>query len=202
MFRIGIYGGAFSPIHRGHIQSARAFMEQMWLDILFVIPSCGRSCDKNDMADVSSADRLHMCELAFKGIEGVIVSDIEIRRGDSYTVNTLRELCTDPSNRYFLLCGSDKILTLDTWKGADDIFKICYPVYVRREHNTEIDAALVAKISEYKQKYGKNTVKLTLPIMEISSHEIRERLACGEDVSSLLTPEVEMYIRERGLYGC
>ena len=129
--RIGIFGGTFSPVHNGHVSAAKSFMEQMWLDILFIIPT-GNTPHK-DMSDgATSYDRLRMCEAAFSGIDGVIVSDMEIRReGKSYTVDTLRQLY-DPENRLFLLCGTDMMLTLDKWREADEIFKLCY--YISIEH--------------------------------------------------------------------
>ena len=115
MTRIGIYGGTFSPPHNGHLAAARAFMEQMWLDILYVIPAA--IPPHKQMAEpVSAADRLEMCRRAFAGMEGVYVSDMEIRRGGkSYTVDTLRELSGD-DRRLFLLCGTDMVLTLDEWR--------------------------------------------------------------------------------------
>ncbi|MBP0963007.1 MAG: nicotinate (nicotinamide) nucleotide adenylyltransferase, partial [Oscillospiraceae bacterium] len=84
MLRVGIFRGAFSPIHNGHVAAAKEFMRQMWIDVLFVIPT------KNDANGVSGDDRLRMCELAFEGVDGVIVSDIEIRdRNEGGIVSTL-----------------------------------------------------------------------------------------------------------------
>ena len=86
MLRIGMYGGAFAPIHIGHVEAAKAFMRQMWLDVLFVVPT-GQSPHKEMDKSASDADRLQMCRLAFEGIEGIIVSDIEIKReGKSYKI--------------------------------------------------------------------------------------------------------------------
>ena len=117
--RVGIYGGTFSPVHNGHVAAAKAFMEQMWLDILYVIPT-GTSPHKEMDGEATGADRLEMCRLAFADVEGVIVSDCEIRRsGKSYTVDTLREFYA-PEHRLFLLCGTDMMLTLDTWYQADE----------------------------------------------------------------------------------
>ena len=139
MLRVGIYGGAFSPIHVGHVAAAKAFMEQMWLDVLFVIPT-GKSPHKEISTGASDADRLEMCRRAFKGVEGVIVSDIEIRReGVSYTVDTLRSL-EDDDRRLFMLCGTDMILTLDTWHEPDEIFRLSYQPTC---HNSYMDYALV-----------------------------------------------------------
>ena len=199
MLRVGIYGGAFAPIHKGHVAAAKAFMEQLWLDVLFIIPT-GISPHKQMSKGASDFDRLEMCRLAFDGIEGIIVSDMEIRRqGKSYTVDTLRELVAE-DRRLFMLCGTDMILTLDTWNEADKIFELCYPVYIRREKDESLDDEIVKKVTEYRNKYGKNIVKIKAPVIEISSSDIRARIAQGEDVSELVPFEVAEYIKEKGLY--
>lgn len=199
MLRVGIYGGAFSPIHVGHVAAAKAFMEQMWLDVLFVIPT-GKSPHKEISTGASDADRLEMCRRAFEGVEGVIVSDIEIRReGVSYTVDTLRSL-EDDDRRLFMLCGTDMILTLDTWHEPDEIFRLSYPVYIRRESDESLDERLIAKVTEYRNKYGKNVVKIKAPAIEVSSSEIRHKISNGEDISGLVSESVAEYIKEKGLY--
>lgn len=199
MLRVGIYGGAFAPIHKGHVAAAKAFMEQLWLDVLFIIPT-GISPHKQMSKGATDLDRLEMCRLAFEGVEGIIVSDMEIRRqGKSYTVDTLRELVAD-DRRLFMLCGTDMILTLDTWNEADEIFKLCYPVYIRRENDESLDGEIVKKVTEYRNKYGKNIVKIKAPVIETSSSDIRVRIARGEDVGELVPTEVASYIKEKGLY--
>lgn len=199
MTRIGIYGGTFSPPHNGHLAAARAFMEQMWLDILYVIPDA--LPPHKEMADpVSAADRLEMCRLAFGGIEGVYVSDMEIRRGGkSYTVDTLRELARE-DRRLFLLCGTDMVLTLDEWREPEEIFRLCYPVYIRREADPSLDGLLVRKIAEYHEKYGKVVRRIVTEPLAVSSSDIRKKLRAGESVGELIPPAVEEYIRDKHLY--
>lgn len=197
--RIGIFGGTFSPVHNGHVSAAKSFMEQMWLDILFVIPT-GTSPHKEMSGSADAYDRLRMCEAAFSGLDGVIVSDMEIRReGKSYTVDTLRQLY-DPENRLFLLCGTDMMLTLDKWRDADEIFKLCYPVYMRRENDEVITNLIIKKNAEYKEKYGRIATRITGDAVVVSSSEVREKIQNGEDISSLVPPAVEAYIKEKGLY--
>ena len=197
--RVGIYGGTFSPVHNGHVAAAKAFMEQMWLDILYVIPT-GVTPHKDMQGDATAADRLEMCRLAFEGMEGVIVSDLEMRReGKSYTVDTLRELY-DPEGRLFLLMGTDMLLTLDKWREPDEIFRLCYPVYVRRETDGEMDGAIVEKISSYQQKYGKVVRRIVTPAIELSSTDVRAAVAEGFPIEGAVPPAVAAYIRDRGLY--
>lgn len=199
MIRIGIYGGTFSPPHNGHIAAAKAFMEQMWLDFLYVIPTATPPHKEMDVP-VDAAHRLEMCRLAFAGVEGVYVSDMEMRRGGrSYTVDTLREL-TGEDRRLFLLCGTDMMLTLDQWREPEEIFKLSYPVYIRREKDALIDKMIVQKIADYNQKYGKVVRRIVTEPIELSSNLVREKLGNGEDVSDLIPASVEKYIRDNHLY--
>ena len=199
MTRIGIYGGTFSPPHNGHIAAARAFMEQMWLDFLYVIPTATPPHKEMDVP-VDAAHRLEMCRLAFSDVEGVYVSDMEMRRGGrSYTVDTLREL-TGEDRRLFLLCGTDMMLTLDEWREPEEIFKLSYPVYIRREKDALIDKMIVQKIADYNQKYGKVVRRIVTEPIELSSNLVREKLKNGEDVSGLIPASVEKYIRDNHLY--
>ncbi len=197
--RVGIYGGTFSPPHAGHVAAARAFMEQMWLDILYIIPA-GIPPHKIMQGDATTADRLEMCRLAFADMEGVIVSDLELRReGKSFTVDTLRELY-DPAGRLFLLLGTDMLLTLDTWRAPEEIFRLCYPVYIRRETDMTLDDAIVAKIADYHTRYGKVVRRIVTSPIELSSTAVRNAVAAGYALDGLVPPAVAAYIARRGLY--
>ncbi len=197
--RIGIYGGTFSPPHNGHLAAAKAFMEQMWLDILYVIPAALPPHKDMDVP-ISAEHRLEMCRLAFANLEGVYVSDMEIQRGGrSYTVDTLRALSREDS-RLFLLCGTDMMLTLDRWKESEEIFKLCYPVYIRRDKDRSLDRVIIEKIEEYRQKYGKVVRKIVSEPIEISSSEIRARVAAGECVVQFVPLTVEKYMKDNHLY--
>ena len=199
MTRIGIYGGTFSPVHNGHVAAAKAFMEQMWLGVLFVIPA-GIPPHKQVDQQVSAIDRYRMCELAFGDMEGVIVSDLELRRtGKSYTVDTLREL-TAPDTRLFLLMGTDMLLSLDEWREPEEIFRLSYPVYIRREKDAVLDGLIVKKIAEYQKNYGKVVRRIVADPIEVSSTDIRRALKEGQDISGLVPQKVADYILANKLY--
>ena len=141
-----------------------------------------------------------MCELAFEDVDGVVISDCEILRGGkSYTYDTLKEL-QRPDTRLFLMCGTDMVLTFDTWYRFEDILKMCYPVYVRRENDALIGNRVVAKIGEYYQKYGVMFRKIITEPIEISSTQIRNAVKQGRDISGLVPEGVAKFIAENGLY--
>lgn len=197
--RVGIYGGTFSPVHNGHVAAAKAFMEQMWLDILYVIPT-GVTPHKDMKGNATPKQRLEMCRLAFEGVDGVIVSDTEIKRlGKSYTVDTLRQF-SRPDDRLFLLLGTDMMLTLDTWREPEEIFRLSYPVYIRRETDASLDEKIVEKIAEYNQKYGKVVRRIVAPAIELSSSMVRAAVAEGKSIDGMVDPRVAAYIKANGLY--
>ena len=197
--RVGIFGGTFAPIHNGHVAAAKAFMEQMKLDYLYIIPTCIPPHKQIDSSD-DPHYRIKMCELAFADTDGVVVSDIEIKRGGkSYTYDTLTEL-SRPDTRLFFMCGTDMVLTFDTWYRYEDILKLCYPVYIRRENDPILRARIISKITEYYEKYGVMFRRIVTEPIEISSTEIRRRAAKGEDISSLVPKRVADFIIENRLY--
>lgn len=174
-------------------------MEQMKLDYLFIIPAYLPPHKQIDSSD-DPLYRLRMCELAFGDMEGIVISDCEIARGGkSYTYDTLKEL-ERPNTRLFLLCGTDMVLTFDTWFRFEDIFKMCYPVYVRRENDPLIGNRIVAKITEYYQKYGVMFRKILTEPLELSSTDVRRAVKEGKDISGMVPEKVEKFIRENGLY--
>ena len=197
--RVGIYGGTFSPVHNGHVAAAKAFMEQMWLDILYVIPT-GVTPHKDMKGDATAKDRLEMCRLAFADVDGVIVSDLEMKReGKSYTVDTLRELY-DPAGRLFFLMGTDMLLTLDQWREPEEIFRLCYPVYIRREADATLGDRIVEKITSYHQRFGKMVPRIVAPTIELSSSDVRNAVAQGAPIDHMVHPAVARYIDNHQLY--
>ena len=197
--RIGIYGGTFAPVHNGHVHAAKLFMEQMRLDYLMVIPT-GQPPHKQFDFEDDPVHRLHMCELAFANMDGVVISDAEIRRGGkSYTVDTLRELSA-PGRRLLLLCGTDMVLSFDKWYQYEEILKLCYPVYMRREQDRMLDGIIVEKLAKYYRESGKMFRKIVGEPLAISSTDVRKRIQNGEDISELVPSLVESYIYRNGLY--
>ena len=116
--RVGIFGGTFNPPHIGHVEAAKAFVENACLDSLIIMPAFIPPHKEYDSI-VTCEERLEMCKIAFKDVDKATVSDLEISRGGkSYTYLTLQELTSDEVELYFL-CGTDMIISMDTWKNPD-----------------------------------------------------------------------------------
>ena len=141
-----------------------------------------------------------MCKLAFEGMDGVYVSDMEIERGGkSYTIDTVKELSA-PGRRLLLLCGTDMVLSFDSWYKYREILELCYPVYMRREKDAMLDTMIVNKLTKYYNESGKMFRKLVGEPIELNSTEIREAVKAGKSISNMVPPAVEKYILDNKLY--
>ena len=196
--RTGIFGGTFSPIHAGHIKAAKAFLSELSLDVLYVIP------DRiPPHKQITGKDdpwlRLEMVKKAFEGEAKIVVSDVELRReGKSYTVETLPEFTGN--GELFMLIGTDMFLSFDRWYRFRDIFEMCTLVLMVRESR---ESGLRAEIDKKKALYesmGAKVCELTAEPFPISSTELRALIASGEDTGEYIPAPVLDFIKEKGLY--
>ena len=125
IYRLGIFGGTFNPIHFGHLRPAEEIREQLGLDrVLFV--TSARPPHKKNLWEVSFQHRHRMLELALEGEEHFVASDLENRRsGRSYSIETLKQLRTEfgPSVSFYFIVGMDSFLEITTWKNYRELFE-------------------------------------------------------------------------------
>ena len=91
-------------------------------------------------------------------------------------------------------------LKLDQWNEPDEIFKLCYPTYVRRESDKILEKQIIEKNDIYLKKYGKICRRIITHEIELSSSEIRKRVREGNDISHLVPEKVAQYIKDNNLY--
>lgn len=199
--RVGIFGGTFNPPHIGHINMCKLFLEKLSLDKLFVIPA-NIPPHKQIISKTTCKERLEMAEIAFSNLsDKVIVSDLEMKRtGKSYTADTIKELKSQGYGNLFFLCGTDMILSLDSWYMPDYIFENATIVYIRRENDIENNKFLEKKISLYRTKFHAKIINIEVEPIEISSSLVRETVKNGNDVTKMVTPAVLSYIENKKLY--
>lgn len=199
--RIGIFGGAFNPIHNGHLTLAESYYESLHLDKIIFIPT---SVPPHKTADylVSQNDRLEMVRLAISDKSSFEVSDIEFhRRGKSYTYDTLlavKELY--PESEIYLIIGADQFLTFHLWYKYKDILDtvtLCTSARQNEQEKQELYDYAKSLDGLKKDKY----FIADYPVIRLSSSEIRDKIKNGEDISALVPKRVCNYIFEKGLYS-
>ena len=198
--KIGIFGGTFDPPHLGHIKTFKAFYDKFKFDKTYVIP-VSTPPHKQIKSTSTTQDRLNMSRLAFETIANNIeVSDIEIKRqGKSYTADTIKHFKDQGCDEIYFLCGTDMLLTLDSWYKPNYIFENATIVYARRESELDITEKISEKILIYQKNFNAKIEFLDISILEISSTEIRNSF---EKVGAqYLSPEVYDYIKANGLYN-
>ncbi len=145
--KIGIFGGSFDPVHRGHVNLAKVAIETLGLDRLIVIPAAV-SPFKTDAAPQMSYDRLLLVRAAFNGLARVVVDDRELRRGGvSYAIETVREIkAENPEAELVFLIGEDSVEGLPRWKNYDELLTLCTFHALPRtpESSTEVRRRLAA----------------------------------------------------------
>ena len=199
MTRLGIYGGTFSPPHLGHVSAAEYFAREVSLDRLLIIPTA-LPPHKEAPDFMSSEHRLALCRLAFGRIPGAEISDLELRRGGkSYTYLTLRELAL-PDQKIYFLCGTDMLLTLDSWKNADEVMRLAAFTVVSRETDPKVLEAMHKKREELIARFGAEISILNVPALPASSTEIRKAIAEGKSIDRLVPSEVGEYMKKWNLY--
>jgi len=199
--RIGILGGTFNPIHLGHLILAQSAVEACDLAKVWFIPT-GTPAHKHTAALAPAAHRLAMVQAAVEGDLRFEASDLEIRRGGvSYAIDTVKALQQEhPAAELYFIIGSDTLRELHQWKDAGELLTLCrFVAFARpgfepaqwRPEDLRLAPpqaqALLAAVHPGRQ-------------IDISSSDIRHRIAEGLSIRYLVPEAVEMYIAEHGLY--
>lgn len=192
--KICLFGGTFDPPHIGHLFIAETVKEAEGFDQMVFVPAF-RPPHKPENAVSPVKHRLAMLRLALKGVEGFELSDAEIRRrGISYSIETIREF----KRKYRVgkkdicfLIGSDALLGFEQWKQPDAILRECRVLVVLRPgfRPSRVPPKLLAEV-----RFA------NVPEIEISSRQIRERIATGRTVRFMVADPVRKYIDRHDLY--
>ena len=191
MRRSGLFGGSFDPVHSAHDALARLALTQLGLDEVRWIPA-GQPWQKTRRLTAAS-DREAMVRLAIAGEPRFVVDRIELRRrGISYTLDTVRELAAaEPDTEWVLILGQDQYAALHTWR---DWRQLVAMVTLAIANRPDAEPAVNAQIARAPHHL------VTLPMMDVSSTEVRRRVAAGLSVAGLVPEAVASYIERRGLY--
>jgi nicotinate-nucleotide adenylyltransferase len=196
--RIGILGGAFNPPHTGHLVCAQEAFVQLELDRVLFVP-VGQAPHRDLEGDPGAGARLELVELAVGDDERFEVSRVELEReGPSYTSDTLRGLReASPGDELFLILGGDQAATLPSWHEPEQVLSLATVAVVERSNWSR--HAIGIKLSRLR---GAQAIRyLDMPLIQISSSQVRRRVADGRPVRYLVPDKVAAYIESNGLYG-
>jgi nicotinate-nucleotide adenylyltransferase len=187
--RIGVFGGTFDPPHVGHVLAAVDACEALSLDKLIVVPAASQPLKSDSPPLASARDRLEMVKRAMGEDKRFEVSAMEIERGGlSYTVDTLETLAREnPGAELVLIVGMDTLGTIDKWKNPDRIFQLA-------------KLAVLARSSDYGLAWSGDVTVFMTRRVDVSSSEIRQRIAEGKSIHGLVAESVETYIASENLY--
>jgi len=197
--RIGIFGGTFDPVHHGHLLLAEQCREQCALDEVWLIPA-GSPPHKSISNITPGKQRREMLEFACAGNPSFVIQDLELNReGPSYTVETLRQLKeSHPSDDFFLIIGADSFRELHTWREPEAILELAQVIGVNRPNISLPD------LSDLKEKFGDSVIAnilwATMPGIDLSSTDIRQRIRENKSVRYMTPRSVEVYIHNNRLY--
>jgi nicotinate-nucleotide adenylyltransferase len=199
--KIGVLGGTFDPIHLGHLIVAGDLREKLGLREVLFIPAGRPWLKLKEEKPISAADhRLAMVRLAVASNPHFKVSTMEIDRpGLSYSIDTILELKAKPgagAEIYFIV-GPDALAEFPKWKEPAQLMGICQVVGIGRPKHTQVD---LRKLERSVPGASQRIVLVDVPQIEISSTDIRRRVAQGLSIRYLVPEAVEKYIAEHRLY--
>jgi len=191
--RVGILGGTFDPPHVGHRAAGRAVVDALGLDRLLLVVA-NDPWQKSGTRAVSSAeDRYALTKALAEEIRGAEASRIELDRGGpSYSVQTAETLLAEARGpvELFLVVGADLVAELETWERSGDLARLVTLAVVSRP--TTADAAVPP---------GWRAIRVDGPQVDVSSSEVRDRLARGDSVTDSVPEQVVRRIRQLGMYA-
>jgi nicotinate-nucleotide adenylyltransferase len=193
--RIGVFGGTFDPIHRGHVEVAEECANKLDLDPVLMMPSSLPPHRGEPRAPAE--DRLAMVELAVIGHPRLRASDIEVRRGGvSYMVDTIRALHEENSGAQLtLLLGWDAVVEFGGWRDTAEITRLARIAVFNRAGSPPPQRTALDEVG-----IPSDAVLLEVDSPSVSATSVRRILAGSASGTDFLLPAVEAYIREKGLY--
>ncbi len=189
--RLGVFGGTFDPPHVGHLITAVNVRYALRLDVVLLVVA-NVPWQKVGTRRISAAeDRLAMTSAAVADVDGLEVSDVELARGGpSYTADTLRELDqSEPDAELFVVLGADAARGLHSWERVEQVRERATLVVVDRPGSSPVPPAA-----------GWRWSSVEVPQLEVSSTDLRARVADGRPLAYLVPAPVLRVIVDRGLY--
>jgi nicotinate-nucleotide adenylyltransferase len=197
--RVGVFGGTFDPVHLGHLILAEQAREQGRLDQVWFIPAA-RPPHKDP--GTLFRHRAEMLHLAVAGHPAFRVDELEeARPGPSFTVHTLTELSRQhPGNQWFLLIGADTLAELHEWYDPVGVVRQAGLMVMGRPGERILTPEEIRRALHLSEDLSLQLEVIAAPLIDISSHDLRNRAAQGRSLRYFVPRAVEIYAQEKGLY--
>tara|TARA_Y100000768_G_C23834658_1_gene613079 strand:+ start:220 stop:846 length:627 start_codon:yes stop_codon:yes gene_type:complete len=203
--RLGIFGGAFDPVHKGHTQSLKYINDLKIIDEIQVVPNYASPHNKDIQID--EKHRLKMLKIALKELENIKLNDFELKnKNKSYTYETLKFFKDiHPEKHLSLIIGLDSLYSFTNWKNWENILSLCSLLVLERKLNDSLvlNKKLESKISydydDFFSGHGKIII-LKNDLINISSTEVRLKLKNNENLTGVVDDQVLEYISKKSLY--
>ena len=185
--RVGLLGGAFNPLHWGHLLLAEQVLDKLGLDEVAFMPTY-QSPHSEAKPQLAAKHRLKMLELALADDDHFLLETLELeRQGTSYTYETMDILTTlHPDTAYYFIIGGDMVNDLPHWYRIDDLMQLVQFVGAKRPG--------------YQVQTPYPVMMVDTPQIEISSTAIRQQVQAGRSIRYQVPEAVRQYIKEEGLY--
>lgn len=199
--RVGLFGGSFDPVHLGHLLIAESALETLSLDQVRWIPAATSPLKRGGPV-ASDADRLEMLRLAIDGADGHLIDECELTRGEvSYTVDTLMDLHRRFADAdFYFIIGSDSLATWRQWRSPQRIMELAHLAVVQRGGEPAADFSPLEGLATQEQIANARRNVIPMPAIELSSSDLRSRIAAGRGIRFRTPRGVEDWILSRGLY--
>ncbi|MBQ9935903.1 MAG: nicotinate-nucleotide adenylyltransferase [Lachnospiraceae bacterium] len=198
---IGILGGTFNPVHKGHTMLAREVIEQFPdIEQLLLMPNNLPAYKDTDHI-IDSEHRINMLKLVSEDIPKTYVSDLEIiRGGTTYTIDTLRQIKSINSKvKIYFIIGADSLYSIEKWREFKEIFKLCTIIAAKRDCDLNDIKDYSKKLKEMYPYF--NIEFLDTEAVDISSSKLRDKAKCGKLDVKYLDDNIVQYIKINNLYG-
>ncbi len=195
---IAFFGGSFDPVHNGHLILAEDVRELFKFERIIFIPAYVSPLKRTHYAE--PADRIFMLERSIFGLKHFDIDRWEVDKGGiSYTADTIEYLWRKYNQKPYLLLGADSLLNFKRWKDPDRVLKRSFIICMEREGKLkEVRNYLKENFPYFRE--GKDYFLVNTRRIDISSTEIRKRVKSGRSIRGMVPYEVEIYIKEKGIY--
>lgn len=203
---IGLFGGSFDPVHRGHLLAAESVQRQLSLDEIVFLPAAQSPFKSRPQTSVD--DRREMLAIAIEGNPYFKLDQRELlRSGPSYTIDTLRELVAEqPQSQFYLMMGMDAWAEFESWRDWREILTLCHlivmtrPDYEAASMPLEWQQRQLVSVREIRQLRAGKLLFVKVPSSTAASRNIRKLTQKREPVGDVLPAKVRAYIEAQGLY--